>query len=1166
MKIISSIGNSKTHWDGSKLERRVEVTRPTVSEQNRDADLHTLISKEAKILMRQYIGILDKVLTKEKNLRLMSVERYERREQLGQAVWELISRKNVGAKFEFWRAKLHPYADFPTAEEDLRALRDRAPAGAQPDRIYGRLKTALWAQDAQGNPNYKQIAQNIDAHLFTAKVSASGQKKSGHGLIWHRANSIRTSNLWTAAQNTERPSLELSEPRLKAYQQGTYANVAAHIFSEVRRRESQNEPVGTTLFGKILSDHFAPLKKPGQKFTSSDRDLLDLHNQVKKFYANKVRKSTRHLQNTRTPLSYRLPADMASLVRALNRKQGNATMTALIREGRNIYHAARRAHSAEQMPACMQALKTSSALTALKHSEAFERFWRTAISQASRTLKYWADPKGEIFGPETAYVDDDILSNEVGIKATTKCFVGLPHYNRMAKLVFGDPLNEAGGDSHGDDSVFATEDEQLAKQRLFALLRVAARLRTQVFHFGDAAKLKASLHKLEVAGNWNDVEGFSDLLAFARARLETDMRGLKQRSKDVIMALKVPWFVPGHREVEDLFKASLLEPDRDLLIPRFGRILHRNHNLKGHFPKDDTRSQFPDKISTVTKNDEAATCHFGALQLIYNSAFRVWLIENNGTSKFADAADQVIREATARAKAMNNTGPFADLVESRLTQVPQLHPGKNLQEWFDQLTQVVAAETRQNRTYVADRKKARKNSHAIEDLKCDFFALLFAQFLESPQGKPFQWLARGRLEKRTYVAHPPAFEDAGLDRDLEDWEALFYVFLYLVPVQDTSRLMTQFVKARVLETKETRPDEHSDYARKLRDLCLLYGKMAGAHMVNILETSGGLADVADLFEDRGHFQRVFAPQQDLSVGAKAAEERRVEGLKTGLRQILRFGTLPLLQNLHATSKISEAEVSSYLRDLPRVAGFEKKKHDLHNKIVKSKKNHLDAEETAEYQKITEALNKFKFLAERVRLSDMTRLHILLMRLVSRLIDFSATWERDALFVALALYQRQQGHGNQDLYEFAKKLSDRPSFKRGPLVLENLTQDNQSLYNKYFGEEQAKIRNAFAHFTILKPGLNLTSLINDVRRLMTYDRKLRNAVSKAIKDLMLDEGIEVRWETCDEHRLHKPQEGGLSAVPVWHLASFTEAKFEVDRVSTTFLKTLEKLAYGQGKND
>ena len=86
MKIISSIGNSKTHWDGSKLERRVEVTRPTVSEQNRDADLHTLISKEAKILMRQYIGILDKVLTKEKKLHLMSVERYERREQLGQAL------------------------------------------------------------------------------------------------------------------------------------------------------------------------------------------------------------------------------------------------------------------------------------------------------------------------------------------------------------------------------------------------------------------------------------------------------------------------------------------------------------------------------------------------------------------------------------------------------------------------------------------------------------------------------------------------------------------------------------------------------------------------------------------------------------------------------------------------------------------------------------------------------------------------------------------------------------------------------------------------------------------------------------------------------------------------------------------------------------------------
>ena len=68
----------------------------------------------------------------------------------------------------------------------------------------------------------------------------------------------------------------------------------------------------------------------------------------------------------------------------------------------------------------------------------------------------------------------------------------------------------------------------------------------------------------------------------------------------------------------------------------------------------------------------------------------------------------------------------------------------------------------------------------------------------------------------------------------------------------------------------------------------------------------------------------------------------------------------------------------------------------------------------------------------------------------------------------------------------------------------------------------KVRNDFAHFNVIAGGRapNLTYLTNAIRGLLSYDRKLKNAVSKAVGDIVLDEGLEIRWEMVED-RLRKP---------------------------------------------
>ncbi len=71
---------------------------------------------------------------------------------------------------------------------------------------------------------------------------------------------------------------------------------------------------------------------------------------------------------------------------------------------------------------------------------------------------------------------------------------------------------------------------------------------------------------------------------------------------------------------------------------------------------------------------------------------------------------------------------------------------------------------------------------------------------------------------------------------------------------------------------------------------------------------------------------------------------------------------------------------------------------------------------------------------------------------------------------------------------------------------------------------AQIRNDLAHFNVLdyqpnlkRPGqqtdrknFNITYLVNAVRALMSYDRKLKNAVPKAIADIVQKQGMALGW--------------------------------------------------------
>jgi hypothetical protein len=105
---------------------------------------------------------------------------------------------------------------------------------------------------------------------------------------------------------------------------------------------------------------------------------------------------------------------------------------------------------------------------------------------------------------------------------------------------------------------------------------------------------------------------------------------------------------------------------------------------------------------------------------------------------------------------------------------------------------------------------------------------------------------------------------------------------------------------------------------------------------------------------------------------------------------------------------------------------------------------------------------------------------------------------------------------------ARKIAEEKSQQTRPDKKYN--EQHNGRYHKNI--EPKTIRNDLAHFNILstatsnKSPLNLTYLINAVRSLVSYDRKLKNDVVRAVNNVLLTESIHIDWQLFHD-RLKKP---------------------------------------------
>ena len=559
-------------------------------------------------------------------------------------------------------------------------------------------------------------------------------------------------------------------------------------------------------------------------------------------------------------------------------------------------------------------------------------------------------------------------------------------------------------------------------------------------------------------------------------------------------------------------------------LPRIRRVLSRSRDAWSRKPW--TLQLPPPAKRRELEEAPALLCRYVVVKMLYERVFPGWL-EMQDDRALNGWIACAVRRSTKAARNINKDKSAV----ARAAGLIELEPGQGIAVFFDRLSAETVTELRVRRGYDADADKARAQAKYIEDLRCDVVAQAFeaclrelglAWVLEAPGEQPVSENERGDLDR--LLPEPSAKEP-------EDWEAILYFLVHLVPVDAVGRLRHQLLKWSVLEGRPSAETAAVDRVFGLY-LDMHDARFEGAEGVAVADK------LRDLFETGEVFDRICPTQP----GHESHVPFR------GLREILRFGALEPLMPVFREHLVGAAEAKELaaleekMEGASTIARQQSLRDDLHDKWVQNRRK-LSTQDKSSYRKALAEVVRHRHLAAHVRLNDHARLYRLLMETLGRLVDYAGLWERDLYFATLGLVHLR-GLKAEDVFEGkglkrlrAGRIVDAVrEIEKSGKIEKSGNEHCRAVFGqleRLFGRnflnakgDAVSVRNDLMHFNMLRDKtrrLDMTGIVNDARRLMSYDRKLKNAVSRSIIELMARENLTLSWE-MENHSLARARIG------------------------------------------
>jgi hypothetical protein len=332
----------------------------------------------------------------------------------------------------------------------------------------------------------------------------------------------------------------------------------------------------------------------------------------------------------------------------------------------------------------------------------------------------------------------------------------------------------------------------------------------------------------------------------------------------------------------------------------------------------------------------------------------------------------------------------------------------------------------------------------------------------------------------------------------------FYIFCKMLNASHLSNLRNEIIKYRSARNTKEAPN----HLLAIIELCMLSADVGPATYDTKEDYLNKLKPYFTKEKDISAYDALYMQADGTPIVHASVELAVKYGTEQVLKQVITSNNKFLIQKNTDFDKWEEMK--------SKVAEFVDKRKSLHEsweKLQKQEKKNFVRNHGQEYINYCKKIDYYNWLDNKLHFVHLKNLHNLTIEILGRLAGFTALFERDFQYICKNTKLNEQQSGLDGL-DFENEL---------PKEWKMDTKIADYLGKIFVPANYRQLRNYIAHFNFLTTAhteqkYSIIDMINELRALFQYDRKLKNAVSKAIIDLFDRHGMILKLKLNEKHEL------------------------------------------------
>ncbi len=716
------------------------------------------------------------------------------------------------------------------------------------------------------------------------------------------------------------------------------------------------------------------------------------------------------------------------------------------------------------------------------------------------------------------------------------------------------------------------------------------KIRNEVIHFKKgSADIIFNVEKFEI---YNEDKNYKDSLF--KELLTTEKRNISAAIAEKLKSGGILTYYPKEVLAESLLKKLKFTLMQAVVpfAPGFKKVFKQGCNYMDKELK--LKHYLASKVNAPAEEKETEKqyqARYFLIKLIYNHMFLSEFTEN-GSPKFKETANYVLEY---NRKAAEKSG------KKNKQAFKEIRPMKDSETVSDYMSYIQSQliQEHEKKTDVCFQKEASMN---FEKFLKQVFIKGFDNYLTENE---LDFIHQPRMQLTERITRQEEADQ--LNRLTLDIEAVcqskqtgidennsahiaFFTFAKLLDANHLSDLRNELIKYR-----QTVKSKNFAWVHLLEiiELCLL--RVDACNNLTVDNSDAFIKEQAKL---RTAFVEAGAKLEDWD-DLFFQSDGQTPVLHAGMELAVKYDTHNVLKMLveKGNFPLMKSDFDAWKRQKNTIQEKSERRQKLHEKWAmledknkrtrnNEEKQYLSNKEKEEYKKLCYEIDQYNWLDNKLHFEHLRKMHLLLIDVLARMAGFTALFDRD--------FQLLDARRTADKFSLAgwvslRNLSDEVSGKKKALQdiedIENIIHRNtnhpvsegdrndlskellekRSYYKEVFfakdgGVDIFKLRNYIAHFNYLTTGADkysLIDLINQLRKLLHYDRKLKNAVAKSFIDLFAKYGMELKLAI--DRYTHELKIESIKPLAIYHLGT-KAGKFEIktEHVPVAFCSMCKQL--------